>query len=169
MGHRNVAVTTAAAALAALLTTGATDCQPPDQPRAGTSGQVSVPLKVINSRDGTVVLVPVKINGRGPYDFQLDTGASVSTIDQALSQRLHLRETGDMAQITGVAGDTMVPIVAVRRWTLGGQRLHGRDMPALDLGDDPVAGRVDGLLGSDELGRAGAVIDYKRRRLVLRD
>jgi predicted aspartyl protease len=128
-----------------------------------------VPIQVINSGSGTVVLVPVKVNGRGPYDFVLDTGASSSTIDRSLSRRLRLCKTGENAQISGVAGDTVAPVVAVRRWTLGGLRLHGRDLPALDLGSDPGVGQVNGLLGSDELRRFGAVrIDYNNRSLVLR-
>jgi hypothetical protein len=172
--YRHVAVTAAATALTALLTMGATDCQAPQaapaaDDHADRSGEVSVPLTVITNQGGTVVFVPIRINGRGPYDFQLDTGASSSMIGQSLSRRLHLPETNEIAQVNGVAGDTEVPIVAVRRWTLGGQRLHGRDLPALDLGSEPSVGQVDGLLGSDELRRFGAIrIDYKNRRLVLR-
>jgi predicted aspartyl protease len=132
-------------------------------------GEVSVPLKVINSLGETMVLVPVRVNGRGPYDFVLDTGASSSTISQSLSRRLRLPRTGQTAHVRGVAGDTVVPVVEVGRWTLGGQRLHGDDLPVLDLGGDFGAGQVNGLLGSDELRRFGAVrLDYKNRRLVLR-
>lgn len=162
--------TTAAMALAALLTMGATECQAPTaQPHTGRSGEVTVPLKVINSRGGTVVLVPIRVNGHGPYDFVLDTGASSSTISESLSQRLRLPDTGETLDVHGVAGDAVVSVFAVRRWTLGGQRLHGRDLPALDLGSQPGAGQVHGLLGSDELRRFGAIrLDYKNRRLVLR-
>lgn len=164
----------AAIALAVLVTMGASDCQPPEEkapePRAGSSGQVSVPLKVITGGGGTVVLVPIWVNGRGPYDFVLDTGASSSVVSESLSQRLRLRDTGEDVHITGVAGEKDVPVVALRRWSLGGQRLRGRELPAIDLDSDLAAGPVYGLLGSDELRRFGAVrIDYKKRRLILRD
>jgi predicted aspartyl protease len=138
--------------------------------RGAKPGEVSVPLKVITSGGETMVLVPVRVNGRGPYDFVLDTGASSSTVSQSLSRRLRLPRTGETAQVRGVAGAAVVPVVAVRRWTLGGQRLHGRDLPELDLGEDFGAGQVNGLLGSDELRRFGVVrLDYKNRRLILRD
>jgi predicted aspartyl protease len=171
--------------LAALAVTAA-DCAVTNEPGAAPSpdsststksskrkrakpGEVSVPLKVINSVGETMVLVPVRVNGRGPYDFVLDTGASSSTISESLSQRLRLPRTGQTAHVRGVAGDTVVPVVAVRRWTLGGQRLQGNDLPVLDLGGDFGAGQVNGLLGSDELRRFGAVrLDYKNRRLILR-
>jgi predicted aspartyl protease len=176
MRNRRVAVTAAATAITALLTMGATDCQAPEpdaggESQAGKSGEVSVPIKVTKDGwGGTTVLVPIRINGRGPYNFVLDTGAAVSMIDRSLSRRLALPETGETVPISGVAGDADAPVVTVRRWSVGGQRLRGREMPALDLGSDVGAGSVYvGLLGSDELRRFGAVrLDYKNRRLVLR-
>ena len=143
--------------------------KPAKRKRSSRPGEVSVPLKVITSGRETMVLVPVRVNGRGPYDFVLDTGASSSTVSQSLMRRLRLPRTGDTAHVRGVAGDTVVPVVTVRRWTLGGQRLRGRELPVLDLGGDFGAGQVNGLLGSDELRRFGAVrLDYKNRKLILR-
>jgi predicted aspartyl protease len=181
----------AAAAVIGLLAVTAAECQVTDQPGAapsGTStespnsksakskkpaakrGEVSVPVEVINTQGETMVLVPVRVNGRGPYDFVLDTGASSSTVSRSLVRRLRLPRTGSTAHVRGVAGATVVPLVTVERWTVGGQRLHGDSLPAIDLGGDFGAGQVSGLLGSDELRRFGAVrLDYKNERLVLRD
>jgi predicted aspartyl protease len=136
---------------------------------AARSKQVSVPVRVLIAQGETMVLVPVKVDGRGPYDFVLDTGASSSTVSRSLMRRLHLPRNGDTAHVRGVAGATEVPLVTVSRWTLGGQRLHGRNLPVLDLGADFGDSQVSGLLGSDELRRFGAVtVDYKHERLVLR-
>jgi predicted aspartyl protease len=170
-----------------LLAVTAADCQVTDQPGAAPSitstkspkpkkggsstrpGEVSVPIQVITAGGETMVLVPVKVNGHGPYNFVLDTGASSSTVSRSLTRRLSLPRTGSTAHVRGVAGATVVPLVDVDRWTLGGQRLHGRSLPVLDLGADFGSGQVSGLLGSDELRRFGAVkLDYKHRRLVLR-
>lgn len=132
-------------------------------------GEVSVPIKVITTQGETLVLVPVRINGRGPYNFVLDTGASSSTLSRTLARRLHLPRSGGTAHVRGVTGATVVPLISVRRWTVGGQPLHGRSLPALDLGGDFGVGQVGGLLGSDELRRFGAVrLDYQHHRLVLR-
>jgi predicted aspartyl protease len=137
--------------------------------RRSRPGEVSVPLKVITNGGDTMVLVPVRVNGRGPYDFVLDTGATTSTVSESLMRRLELPSTGATAHVRGVAGDTVVPVVTVRRWTLGGQRLRGRSLPVLDLGGNFGAGQVNGLLGSDELRPFGSVrLDYENRRLVLR-
>jgi hypothetical protein len=181
------AAATVAAALALLGVTAA-DCQVGGQPGAGPAvtatesskpakhghgsaarpGQVSVPVRVLSAQGETMVLVPVKVNGRGPYNFVLDTGASSSTVSRSLMRRLRLPRNGDTARVRGVAGAAEVPLVTVGRWTLGGKRLHGRSLPVLDLGADFGDGQVSGLLGSDELRRFGAVtVDYKHERLVL--
>jgi predicted aspartyl protease len=179
----------AAAAVLTMLAVTAADCQIADQPgtepsvtatespkakgkgrHATKPGEVSVPIQVINTQGETMVLVPVRVNGHGPYDFVLDTGASSSTVSRSLVRRLRLPRTGSTAHVRGVAGATVVPLVTVGRWTVGGQRLHGRSLPVIDLGGDFGAGQVSGLLGSDELRRFGAVrLDYKHERLVLRD
>lgn len=126
----------------------------------------AIPLRVITNRGATLVLVPLKVNGHGPYEFILDTGASTSTVDRRLVRRLGLPRTGQTARVTGVTGSAVVPVVRVTRWTLGGRPLRGRELTVTDIGDN----RIAGLLGSDELRRFGAVtVDFQRERLVLRN
>src|SRR5215471_16231077 len=58
-------------------------------------GQQRVRLRVITAKGrDTIALVPVFINGRGPYPFALDTGASQSLIDSGLARTLGLRKVG---------------------------------------------------------------------------
>ena len=135
------------------------------RPAAGrVNGPVTVPIRVVTERGATIVFVQVMVNGRGPFDFILDTGASSSSVDRSLVQRLQLPMTGATAYVQGIAGEALAPIVRVRAWTVGGQALRSRAMPVFELGDT----RVAGLLGSDELRRFGAVtVDYRRQRLIL--
>ena len=125
--------------------------------------QVSIPVRVLTTGRATLVMVPVKINGRGPFEFILDTGASTSTVDRALVRRLALPRTGQTARVRGVTGASVVPLVRLRSWTVGGQSLAGRNLTVTDMGEPGIFG----LLGSDELRRFGrVVIDYQRRRLI---
>jgi predicted aspartyl protease len=127
-------------------------------------GGFTVPIRVVTERNATIVFVQVMVNGRGPYDFILDTGASSSSVDRSLVQELQLPPTGTTAHVQGIAGEALAPVVRVRTWSLGGQTLRARAMPVFELGDS----RVAGLLGSDELRRFGAVtVDYRRQRLTL--
>src|SRR4051794_5335513 len=48
---------------------------------------ISVPLRLVQ---GTLFVVPVQVNGTGPYDFLVDTGAQVNSIDETLAAQLHL-------------------------------------------------------------------------------
>jgi predicted aspartyl protease len=45
----------------------------------------------VSSPDNPLLLVPVTVNGRGPYDFVVDTGASHVVIDTALADELGLQ------------------------------------------------------------------------------
>jgi predicted aspartyl protease len=129
-----------------------------------SNGAFSVPIRVVTERGATIVFVQVMVNGRGPFDFILDTGASSSSVDRSLVQQLQLPLTGATTYVQGIAGEALAPVVRVRGWTLGGQQLRARNMPVFELGDT----RVAGLLGSDELRRFGAVtVDYRRQRLTL--
>lgn len=139
----------------------------PTQSATTVSGrQVSIPVRVVTTGRATLVMVPVKVNGRGPYEFILDTGASTSTVDRALVNRIGLPRTGETAKVRGVTGTSIVPLVRLRSWTLGGQRLAGRNLTVTDMRQQ----NVFGLLGSDELRRFGRVaVDYQRKRLILRE
>jgi Aspartyl protease len=129
-------------------------------------GGTSIPVRVTIDHGATLVMVPIKVNGRGPFQFILDTGASTSTLDQSLMRKLQLPRTGKTARIQGVTGRATVPVVRIRNWTLGGQSLSGRTLTVVNMGDPNVAG----LLGSDELRRFGRVtVDFQQQRLILRD
>lgn len=124
---------------------------------------VTLPMRLVRGNGGTLVYVPMKVNGHGPYDFVLDTGSSASSVDRSLVRRLGLPHTGKQHPVQGVTGSGMVPVVRVRHWTLGGVAMHGTSLSVVDLGIG-----VGGLLGSDELCRFGnVVLDFRHNRLVL--
>jgi Aspartyl protease len=128
-------------------------------------GQVTLPMRVVrgSGNGGTLVYVPMKVNGHGPYEFVLDTGSSNSSVDRSLVRRLGLPRTGQQHPVQGVTGSGMVPVVRVRHWTLGGLPMHGTSLSVVDLGIG-----VGGLLGSDELCRFGNVsIDFRHNKLVI--
>src|SRR5664279_2084008 len=57
----------------------------------------SLTLRVVQS---SLIVVPVRINQTGPYDFLVDTGAQVTTVDSSLASDLRLESEGT----TGVDG-----------------------------------------------------------------
>jgi Aspartyl protease len=51
---------------------------------------------------GSLIIVPVEINHSGPYDFLVDTGAQITTIDSSLAVNLGAKAQG-AAGVSGVA------------------------------------------------------------------
>jgi len=130
---------------------------------AGHPGQITLPMRLVRGNGGTLVYVPMKVNGHGPYEFVLDTGSSNSSVDRSLVRRLGLPRTGQQHPVQGVTGSGVVPVVWVHHWTLGGVPMHGTSLSVVDLGIG-----VGGLLGSDELCRFGNVIlDFRHNKLVI--
>ncbi len=136
---------------------------PSATPMAGRAAPITLPMRLVRGNGGTLVYIPMRVNGHGPYEFVLDTGSSNSSVDRSLVRRLGLPRTGQQHPVQGVTGSGVVPVVRVRHWTLGGVAMHGTSLSVVDLGIG-----VGGLLGSDELCRFGNVIlDFRHNRLVI--
>lgn len=130
------------------------------------AAEVTVPLKVVRHGRATLELVPVWVNGHGPFTFMLDTGSSISSVSRRLATRLRLRSSGTTTQIRGVVTSSRVPLVTVTDWKLGSAVLAPESVAVLDL--SRTGGSVAGLLGSDELRHFGAItVDFARQRLRL--
>jgi aspartyl protease len=125
-----------------------------------------VPIAVLSHGQSQVELVPIYVDGHGPYAFLLDTGSSISSVSPQLAAGLRLPRSGKTAQISGVATIAKAPLVSITDWRLGRYRLAPETVVALNMPGS--AGSVAGLLGSDELRRFGQVtIDFRHLRLQL--
>jgi hypothetical protein len=83
---------------------------------------VVLPLKTYGGRP----VVAFTINGKGPYDFIVDTGARISIIDPALASDLHLTQIGEVrAGSPGHHGGVNAGLFNVDRMTAGGLDIHG--------------------------------------------
>ncbi|RAK58796.1 peptidase A2A [Phenylobacterium hankyongense] len=103
---------------------------------------------------------PVTLDGAGPFDFVVDTGANVSVTSLELAQRIGLPTIG-RAILHGIAGIDSADITSVRRLSVGAVATAIPRMPILPrarLG-------ADGLLGMDVLKGRRLVMDFSRRRL----
>ncbi|MHB1132729.1 MAG: retropepsin-like aspartic protease, partial [Chloroflexota bacterium] len=138
-------------------------------PKVQLNGRVTIPLDVQTGFDGSVlVLVPVYIDGQGPYEFALDTGASRSLVDEDLADELNLRTVGRAQPVLGVFGAGEARLVAVDDWRLGEVDLPASRAVTLDLPGPSRGQGLRGLLGSDMLATFGAVtIDYEAEVLIL--
>jgi hypothetical protein len=130
----------------------------------------TVQLQVVQGPGGSVLaLVPVSIQGQGPYTFALDTGASQSVVDKQIADQLELPTSGTASPVFGVFGAGQATAVRVEQWRIGEVELPSATIVAIDLPDPPIGSGPRGLLGSDMLSLFGAVtVDYEQAVLVLR-
>jgi hypothetical protein len=115
-----------------------------------------IPMRVVAGR---LLVVPVTLDGAGPFPFLLDTGATCSVVDEALADHLRLPRAGVVSHETAVASGW----AALVRGTLalGGVRREGTLIRArLDsLADLDPAPR--GVVGQDLLRLANWWLDYR--------
>ena len=131
-------------------------------------GQLLVNIKVIKHGRQVLALVPVTINGKGPYAFALDTGASQSLVDSQVAKALQVPTTGGKQRIAGVASISKVRSIRVRDWKVGKVKLPPTIVVEANLPFGNATSGVQGLLGSDMLSDFDVVtIDYAHSRLLL--
>lgn len=125
------------------------------------SGQ-STAVKILHGGGGAaMILVPITIDGHGPYNFALDTGAGITLIDTQLADTLHLPVTGDSGNVAGVGGSQAITPVHVDSWSAGKISLPAADVASTNLPSFRQNSDVHGLLGSDILSRFGRItINY---------
>jgi hypothetical protein len=124
----------------------------------------SLPLRLVQH---SLIVVPVEINHSGPYDFMVDTGAQVTTVDPALASELHLRTRGT-AGVTGVAVYARASETELDLLAAGSHAVEHAVAVVQDLGQLQVAdAHIRGILGENFLGHFDLLIDYSRSFLCL--
>src|SRR5436190_15618896 len=87
------------------------------RPRAAQPGDdLVVGLNIVKHGKSVIALVPVTINGKGPFTFALDTGASRSLIDSAAAKRLAAPKKGSAGKIAGVTSVKKATLVKIASW-----------------------------------------------------
>jgi predicted aspartyl protease len=112
-----------------------------------------------------LILVPTHVNGRGPYEFILDTGAGISLITPRLAEELGIAASG-AREGRGAVGRGPVAMARVEALAVGAA--HGGGMTvgiAADLEriGAAVGHRIEGDIGYDFLKAFRLTIDYRRR------
>ena len=118
---------------------------------------------------GAAIVVPVHINGRGPIDLILDTGATITCVDTSLARELALPEQRlTIGTAVGVGGAGRVRLHRVDSLHVAGAVARRINVCAMDLSAmRVVAPNVRGLLGLNVLKPFTVTIDFQRSVLRL--
>ncbi len=109
------------------------------------------------------VMTHVKVNGKGPFRFVIDTGASRSTLAPHLARALGLKESiGRNVMLNGVTGAAEVPTVAVDSIEIGSLRFENQNLPVIFTS---IMGNADGILGVAGFDDQRIDVDFKRDRV----
>ncbi|MDB5464048.1 MAG: hypothetical protein JWP23_2437 [Phenylobacterium sp.] len=107
------------------------------------------------------MLGPVMINGQGPFQFLVDTGANTSCVSKALAERLEL-PTGEPARVHTVVGVRERPGVLIDHLQVGERKRKGVRAAVLPLTD-----ALDGVLGIDWLSGQRLELGFKAKSLII--
>jgi predicted aspartyl protease len=132
-----------------------------EAPADSAAGEVDFDLA---GPSGVALVVPVRINGAGPFPFVLDTGATLTCLDQALADSLALPAArGAVGFGAGVGGQGRVAIVTVDSLSLGAASAYDLSACTIDLaGIQDVGVDARGLVGLNFLRSFRVTLDFER-------
>ena len=139
-----------------------------------TKGNSSLDLNwspYVYIKDSHLVGVPVHINGKGPYDFVLDTGAGNTVVTPELATTLGLDVKPVHGIARGVGGDVQLELAGVDALSVGAATISNSQVVVLDLSKVSPKGKLieHGIIGYDFLRNFETVIDYPNQQFSFID
>jgi predicted aspartyl protease len=147
-----------AGALALLATVGGARAQA-TQPAAAAPADAPETLKLVQDPSQRLTL-QVMVNGRGPFDFLVDTGSARTLISRELAATLQL-PPGSKVRIREMAGANDSGTVIIDSLAIGNRVMRHVEAPALAAENIGAAG----MLGVDAMRDLHVVMDFKAMHL----
>ena len=114
-----------------------------------------------------LIVIPVRINQAGPFDFMVDTGSQVTVIDPSLAAELHLKPRGTVGLVSvasyAQASVTVLDSLEANSHVVEKPLAVVQDLRQIQAADP----RIRGVLGENFLAHFDVLIDYERRLLCL--
>ncbi len=119
-------------------------------------------------KDSHLVGVPVHINGNGPFDFVLDTGAGNTVITPELASQIGLEPKPVHGIARGIGGDFQLELTEVHKLAVGDAEISYTSAVVLDLSKVSPKGKLieNGIIGYDFLRNFETVIDYPNKQFA---
>jgi predicted aspartyl protease len=132
--------------------------------RAESPQRVTVPMRPYK---GTRAVVAVKVNGAGPYEFMVDTGATITVLDTALFHELGLQAMGSSRVVSsaGVTNQVLSQVKEITLDCLSVQNIKVVSMQSPLQGSDYHA--VRGILGENFLRHFDILFNNQDRTMTL--
>lgn len=128
---------------------------------------VTVPFDLVNNRP----FVKLMINGKGPFRFVVDTGASMSVLSDKTAQRLGVKPVARGGNARAIGGSGLFPILygVLESLQIGEAKIdtvpiYIRTVHSTD--DTPESERSDGYIGLSVLSNYAVTLDYKEQQMI---
>jgi hypothetical protein len=112
----------------------------------------------------TRLSVEVRVNGRGPYQFVVDSGADTSVVGLKIARDLQL-PLGTPVTLNNMTDRNIVDRVHVDELSLGPSTIRDLQLPALREADLGGAG----MIGIDALARQRLMMDFEKHLIRVED
>lgn len=120
----------------------------------------------ISSPARPLVMVPAYVNGQGPFDFILDTGASVTVLSAELARSLGI-EDGETEEAFGAGGKVEATMCKVESVSVGEHEQKDVQVAVVDFAGQCFGGGAKGIVGYNFLKNYSVTVDYPRSVLCL--
>lgn len=108
--------------------------------------------------------LPVLIDGKGPFQFMIDTGSQATAVSHEINAALALPPAG-RANLLGMASIRPVDLVTIARLDVG--KHYVEDLAAPLLARENIG--ADGIIGLDSLQDFRVLIDFRTPSIALQD
>jgi hypothetical protein len=114
-----------------------------------------------------LIVIPVRISQKGPFDFMVDTGTQITVVDPSLAVELGLKPQGKVGLVS-VASYAQASATVLDTLEAASQVVEKPFVVVQDLGPIQAADpRIRGVLGENFLAHFDLLIDYAHKLLCL--
>jgi len=113
-----------------------------------------------------LIFASVKVNGKGPFEFAIDTGATQTVISEKLAAQAGLEQiTSTVVFGIGGGGKVETKLYKMRELTIGD--VKATNLPVGTFNDPLISQIADGILGTSIFSDFNLTIDYPAGQLLL--
>jgi len=124
-----------------------------------------VKFKEIN---GCLIVVPLRIDGKGPHNFIIDTGSDDTAIDLDLVNELGVSPTSSVTLVTAAGSQEVQTGYPLRNVQLGSRVIPEVKALAMNL-EALKPYKIRGIMGQSLLSRFNYFLDYKRHEMTIEE